>query len=100
MDIKVDQVYSFKMNSGEEIIAKVKGVNLPTVTIINPVTVVGGANGGLGLVPSLFTAKQGTSITINTNSVALFGEVDENVQTKYIEATTGITIPDKKVLLG
>lgn len=100
MNFEIDKVYSFKLNSGEELIAKVKSVNLPNIEITDPVSVVAGQNGGLGLVPSLFTAKPSSIVTINTNSVALVATVDENVETKYIQATTGLTIPEKKVLVG
>jgi hypothetical protein len=39
-------------------------------------------------------------VTINTNSIAMYAETDESVKAKYIEATTGITIPDKKIIMG
>jgi len=100
MNFVVDKVYSFKLNSGEEIVAKVKSVDLPNIQIIDPVSVVAGQNGGLGLVPSLFTAKPSSLVTINTTSVALVAVVDENVELKYIQATTGLTMPEKKVLVG
>ena len=100
MNLELDQVYTFKLNSGEELIAKVADHNDRTVTVTDPVSIAPGPQGGLGLVPSLFTAKPHTKVTINTNSIAIVATVDENVQTKYIEATTGLTIPDKKVLIG
>ena len=100
MNIEVEQIYTFKLNSGEEVVAKVLGKTDSTITITDPVSIAPGPNGGLGLVPSLFTAKQHSPVTLNISSVALIGTVDENVQTKYIEATTGLKIPEKKVLVG
>ena len=100
MNLTIDTIYTFKLNSGEELVAKVAAQNEKTITITDPVSIAPGPQGGLGLVPSLFTAKMHSPVTINTNSVALIAEVDENVQTKYIQATTGLTIPDKKVLIG
>ena len=100
MNLVVDTIYTFKLNSGEEVVAKVVKSDEKTITITDPVSIAPGPSGGLGLVPSLFTAKLHSPVTINTNSVALIAEIDENVQSKYIQATTGLTIPDKKVLVG
>lgn len=100
MNLLVDTIYTFKLNSGEELVAKVLASSEKTITISDPVSIAPGPQGGLGLVPSLFTAKMHNPITINTHSVALIAEVDENIQTKYIQATTGLTIPEKKVLVG
>jgi len=37
---------------------------------------------------------------ININSVSLYALTEESVKFKYIEATTGIKIPEKKIILG
>ena len=94
-----DEVYTFKLNSGEEVVAKVKQASGEWIVIHDPVSVAPGPQ-GMGLMPSLFTANPDKSVTINTNSIAMYCETDEAVQTKYIQATTGITIPEKKVILG
>jgi hypothetical protein len=69
------------------------------VTIENPVSVAPGPQ-GMGLVPSMFTADPDAEIKLNTASVSIYALTDENVRMKYIEATTGIKIPDKKLILG
>jgi len=48
----------------------------------------------------MFTVEQGTNITLNTNNVSLYAVTDDNIKDKYIEATTGIKLPDKKIILG
>lgn len=99
-NIEVNEVYSFKMNSGEEMIAKVLEVNEKQITITSPVSVAPGPQ-GMGLVPSLFTADHDKNLVINTNSVAVYGVTEDNIRVKYIEATTGIATPSqKKVILG
>jgi hypothetical protein len=55
---------------------------------------------GMGLVPSLFTADPKEEIRLNTNSVSLVSKTDDSVKMKYIEATTGIKVPEKKLILG
>lgn len=93
------QVYSFKLNSGEELVAKVLTVGNDYFEIENPVSVAPNHQ-GMGLIPSLFTSDPQNSVRLNTNSVAILGITDDSVRTKYLEATTGIKIPDKKILVG
>lgn len=98
-DIKTNTVYTFKLNSGEELIAKVTQVEQDAFVIEEPVSIAPGPK-GMGLVPSLFTANLKSSVRLNTNSVALIAETEEQVRDKYREATTGISVPDKKLILG
>jgi hypothetical protein len=48
----------------------------------------------------MFTANPQQDVSINTNSIAMYAETDDAVQSKYIEATTGIKVPEKKLILG
>jgi hypothetical protein len=100
MDITKDEIYTFKLNSGEELIAKVVAVSDTHYTISEPVSIGPSPQGGLGLVPSLFTYNNRENVRLNTSSLALVAQTDDNVKTKYIEATTGLQVPGKKVLLG
>lgn len=98
--MEYNKVYTFKLNSGEELIAKVISViEDHTVVIENPVSVAPGPQ-GLGLVPSMFTADPDAEIKLNTASVSIYALTDDAVKMKYIEATTGIKVPDKKLILG
>lgn len=99
MNITVDQVYTFKLNSGEEVIAKVKAVDGASVVVSEPVSVAPGPQ-GMGLVPSMFTSDPKAEVRLNTNSISLYAVTDESVKNKYIEATTGIKLPEKKLILG
>lgn len=99
MQVKQNEVYTFKLNSGEELIAKVITVAEQHIIISEPVSVAPGPQ-GMGLVPSMFTANPKEETVLNTNSIAIYGLTDENVKAKYIEATTGITVPSKKLILG
>jgi hypothetical protein len=100
MELAKDEIYTFKLNSGEELIAKVVEVTESYLVVTEPVSIGPSPNGGLGLVPSMFTYNNRKNVRLNTNSLALVAETDESVKTKYIEATTGLQVPDKKVLLG
>ena len=94
-----NQVYTFKMNSGEEMVAKVKHADGNWIVLEEPVSIAPGPQ-GMGLVPSLFTADPKEDIRLNTNSVSLVYKTDDSVKMKYLEATTGIKVPEKKLILG
>jgi len=100
MNLTTGSVYSFKLNSGEELIAKVIDTSEAGCIVVSEPVSVAPANQGLGLVPSLFTADPKNEYRLNTNSIAIFVLTDDSVKMKYIEATTGIKVPDKKLILG
>lgn len=94
------KVYTIKLNSGEELIAKFIGTQQGGyIAVSNPVSIAPGPQ-GMGLVPSLFTANPSTDVSINSNSIAMYVETDDAVVSKYIQATTGIAVPDKKIVMG
>lgn len=97
--METGQVYTFKLNSGEEVIGKFIEQNDNYMTIESPVSIAPGPK-GMQLMPSLFTVDPDASVTINTNCVAIYALTDDSVKMKYVEATTGIQVPDKKILVG
>jgi hypothetical protein len=99
MKLTQDEIYSLKLNSGEEIVARVTNISEHSFTVTEPVAVAPSAQ-GMGLIPAMFTATPGTEITVNKGSVAYFGLTDSTVKNKYIEATTGLKIPEKRLVLG
>lgn len=100
MTLEVGKIYTFKLNSGEEVVAKYSAeVVGDYINITDPVSVAPGPQ-GMGLMPSLFTANPDQAVTLNTNSIAMYCETDEAVKAKYIQATTGLAVPDKKLILG
>lgn len=100
MNIQENEVYTFKLNSGEEVVAKVKSIEENFLVIEEPVSVAPNHN-GMGLIPSMFTSTPKDEARLNTNSVSLYGLTDEAIKLKYLEATTGLTVPPtKKIILG
>jgi hypothetical protein len=97
--LDLNEVYTFKLVSGEEIIAKVTAQTDTTVELSDPLSVAPNAQ-GMGLIPSVFTADHDKIITLNTTTVTMYGETADQIRVKYIEATTGITTPSKKILVG
>jgi hypothetical protein len=97
--VETGKVYTFKLNSGEELIAKVISIDEGSLEIESPASVAPGPQ-GLGLVPSMFTADPDLNPVLNTNSIAMYALTDDSVRMKYIEANTGIKVPEKKLVLG
>lgn len=99
-NINVGSVTTFKLNSGEELLAKVVSVTgWPFIEVTEPVSIAPSPQ-GMGLVPSMFTSEPKENVVININSVSLYSLTEESVRFKYIEATTGIKLPEKKLILG
>ena len=97
--IEPNKVYTFKLNSGEELIAKVILAGGEFIQIEEPVSIAP-TQQGMQMIPSVFTANPKAEFKLNTTSIALYAETDDSVRMKYLEATTGIKIPDKKIVLG
>ena len=99
--MEVGKTYTIKLNSGEELIAKVTQVHLGQgyVVVTNPVSIATGQQ-GMQMIPSMFTADIDKEIRLNTTSVSLYAITEQSVTDKYLEATTGITVPEKKIILG
>ena len=92
-------VYTFKLNSGEELIAKVTQSGGDWIHIEEPVSIAPSQQ-GMQMIPSVFTADPKDAFKLNTNSIAIVANTDDSLKMKYLEATTGIKVPDKKIVLG
>jgi hypothetical protein len=99
MTIKVGETYTFKLTSGEEVLGKVLEVQDHYISLKDPVSVAPGPQ-GLGLMQSMFTADPKDPARLNINNVTIYALTDESVKAKYIEATTGLVVPDKKIIMG
>lgn len=98
MNISQDQVYTFKVMSGEEFVAKIVKIDDGVIVIKQPVST-GVTPQGLQMMPSLLTANLDRDVLLYTSSIVMVSETREDVQTSYIKATTGIDIPPKKSII-
>lgn len=99
MNITANEVYTFKLTSGEELIGKVLGQEGDYVYISEPLSVAPGPQ-GMGLIQSVFTSEEGAKVTLNIKNVTMFTETADAIKQKYIETTTGLSVPSKKLILG
>ncbi len=99
LSLTPNHVYTFKLNSGEELIAKVTESGGEWLELGEPVSIAP-TQQGMQMIPSVFTAEPKSEFRLNTNSIALYAETEDSIKMKYLEATTGIKVPDKKIILG
>jgi hypothetical protein len=101
MKFTTGSVMTIKLNSGEELIAKVTSTPDENgfITIEEPVSIAPAQN-GMQMIPSMFTAEPGSPVTLNTNNISMSSVTEDGIKMKYIEATTGIRIPEKKIIKG
>lgn len=99
MKFESGQVYTIKLNSGEELITRIKGIDEGFLIADEPVAIAPSKQ-GMGLIPSMFTADPDAESRININSISIYALTEDGIKMKYIEATTGIQVPEKKIVLG
>jgi len=98
MTPEINEIYTFKLLSGEEFVAKVLEVNADHMLIKQPISTVISPQ-GLQMVPGLFSSNQDKNVRLNNSSWAMMAETREDVKSSYIQATTGIAV-GKQILTG
>lgn len=84
-----DQVVTFKIVNGDEIVARIVEESQDGFTISKPTTVMPSQQ-GLGLMQSLFTSDLNKNITLSKNHVMMHAPTVKDVENHYIKTTTGI----------
>lgn len=93
-----DEIYTFKLLSGEEIVARLVCKYADHYEIKQPISMVLGPQ-GLQMMPSLFSSNPDKNTLINMHSIAMASEPRMDVRDKYVEATTGIAVPGSKQII-
>lgn len=99
MEIKKNEIYTFKLNSGEELVTKVEDIYTDHYLISHPVSIAPGQN-GVQMIPSAFTIDLEKTARLNISSITMVFETNADVVKSYRTATTGIVTPEKKILTG
>lgn len=99
MNITPNEIYTIKLATGEEIVARVISQDPAGITIQNPILCALSPQ-GLQMMPGLFSANMDKPVRLNTVSWALIAEVRDDVRNSWIQATTGIAPASKKILTG
>ena len=97
MKLETNTIYSFKLNTGEELVAKIVEINQDHLLTEHPIMTVLSPQ-GLQMMPGLFSANLDKSIRLNNSSWAMIAETREDVRNSWIQATTGITPVSKQII--
>ena len=84
-----DDIVTFKIVNGDEIVAKIVEESDDAFTVIKPCTVMPSQQ-GIGLLQSLFTSDLNKSIRLEKRHVMMHAPTVKDVQNHYIKTTTGI----------
>jgi len=99
MNLTVNTVYTFKLNTGEELVAKLTEINQDHLVIQHPILTVLSQQ-GLQMMPGLFSAKMEQEIRLNNTSWAMIAETRDDVRDSWTQATTGIAPVRKQIITG
>lgn len=101
MKIENNEIYSFKLITGEEVVARIIEADQDQrrFVIENPIMCVLSPQ-GLQMMPALFSANLEKNMVLNMSSWAMIAPVREDVRNSWIQATTGIAPVSKQIITG
>ena len=91
-------VVSFKMVNGDELVAKVLEETDTGFAVSAPCTVKPSQQ-GLGLMQSLFSAKEDAKVFLSKQHVMFHAESLEQMKAHYLKTTTGVEIIPKQSII-
>jgi hypothetical protein len=99
MKLETNTIYSFKLNTGEELVARLKAIESDHMVIEHPIMTVLSPQ-GLQMMPGLFSANMEQNMRLNNSSWAMIAETRDDVRDSWIQATTGIAPVRKQIITG
>ncbi len=88
---KIGDTVSFKLTSGEELVARLEKEDETTYNIAKPMVLVAGEK-GLGLAPFMFSVSTDGKFVLNQSSVACVAKTAKELADQYMTQTTGIQL--------
>lgn len=89
--IDVNDVVSFKLVNGDEIVARVTEKIADGFKIEKPFVVIPNQN-GLGIMPVMFSVDNGKPIELLRQHIMMMALTSDAIKNHYIQTTTGIAI--------
>lgn len=99
MKIEANQIYTLKLVTGDEVVAKITEINGDHLMIEHPIMCVLSPQ-GLQMMPGLFSANLDKPVRLNNSSWAMIAECRDDVRNSWIQATTGIAPVSKQIITG
>ena len=97
---KPGEIYTFKLITGEEIVARIHAGNMENGYEIEHPILCALTPQGLQMVPGLFSANLEKIMVLNKSSWAMIAETRDDVRNSWIQATTGIAPVSKQIITG
>ena len=86
---KIGDTVSFKLNSGEEIVARLDAEEPGTYTLRKPMTLIAQQD-GLGLAPFMFSVSPDAKFNITVSSVSCVAKTAPEIAKQYTSQTSSI----------
>lgn len=99
MKLELNQIYTIKLNTGEELVARLTEIHPDHMMIQHPILTVLSPQ-GLQMMPGLFSADMSQPVRLNTSSWAMIAQTRDDVRDSWIQAITGIAPVRKQIITG
>ena len=89
--LAVNDVATFKLANGEEIVAQINEITDSGFNVRKPVSLVPGPQGGMGFAPWIMTTEADT-FTLNNEQILASGATQAEIAKSYTEAVSDIQL--------
>lgn len=83
---------SFKLASGEEVVARLEKENADSYNISKPMVLIVQADESMGLAPFMFSVGPSGKFQMQKGSVSCVAKTEDNIAKQYLASTTGIAV--------
>ena len=97
--IDIDDIATFKLSNGDELVAKVVSKSPSGDFVINKPHSVIPSQQGVGLYPSLITADPDSNLAIDHNHIMMCAPTVPEIEAHYIKMTTGVVVAPKQSII-
>ena len=88
---KEGDTVSFKLSSGEEIVARLEKEDEKSYTLKKPMVLIAQQQ-GLGLAPFMFSVSPDSKFVLRANSVSCVSKTETEIAKQYMAQTSGIAL--------
>ena len=93
-----NDIVTFKLVTGEEIVTRVVSENDDTFTIYKPLTLVHNGQ-GMALLQTVMSVRPEQELTVQKSAVVMSGISREEMTSAWYESTSGLKTPSKSSIL-
>ena len=89
--ISLGDIVSFKLNSGEELVARMDDETPTEYTLFKPMVLIA-QNNGLGLAPFMFGVSPDAKFKLQAHAVSCMAPTESDIANQYTASTSNIQI--------